>query len=68
MVSDPASLFLTKHPFTQFHTVGTSIAAIIVLIVCAGPNRVSGKDAFTLYENNTGWANGELFLIVFEFI
>jgi hypothetical protein len=45
------------------HPVGTTIAAIIVLIVCSGNKgqRVSAKDAFTLYENNTGWADSELF-------
>ena len=61
MVSNPLPLFLTT-PLTQFRTVGTTIAAIIVLVVCVGPDRASGKDAFTLYENNTGWDNGELFL------
>jgi hypothetical protein len=51
------------HNFAQFHAVGTSIAAIIVLLVCSGSGRVSAKDAFTLYENNTGWADGEPFLL-----
>jgi len=53
----------SEHIFTQFYAVGTSIAAIIVLLVCTGSERVSTKDAFTLYENNTGWADGELFLL-----
>jgi amino acid permease (GABA permease) len=46
--------------------VGTTVAAIIVLIVCSGSQRVSAKDAFTLFENNTGWSNsGWAFLIAF---
>jgi len=49
--------------------VGTSIAAIIVLLVCSGSGRVSAKDAFTLYENNTGWADdGWAFLLAFTSI
>ncbi|KAI0068603.1 amino acid transporter [Artomyces pyxidatus] len=46
--------------------VGTSVAAIIVLLVCSGDKKVSTKDAFTLFENNTGWANnGWAFLLAF---
>lgn len=37
---------------------GTTVAAIVALLVCSGDNRVSTKDAFTLLENNVGWANG----------
>ena len=44
-------------PANDVSAVGTSIAAIIALLVCAGGNKVSTKDAFTLFENNTGWAN-----------
>jgi hypothetical protein len=40
--------------------VGTTIAAIVSLLVCSGDQRVSTKDAFTLFENNTGWTNGKL--------
>jgi hypothetical protein len=56
----------SRYLFTQFHAVGTTIAAIIVLYVCSGSRsqRVSAKDAFTLFENNTGWADGESFLLV----
>ena len=39
--------------------VGTTIAAIIALLVVSGDNKVSTKDAFTLFENNTGWANSK---------
>ena len=48
------------------HPVGTTIAAVIVLIVCSGNKgqRVSANDAFTLYENNTGWGDSELFPLV----
>lgn len=38
--------------------VGTTIAAAVCLLVLSGNNRVSGRDAFTLLENNTGWSNG----------
>jgi hypothetical protein len=55
----------SRYLFTKFHAVGTTIAAIIVLYVCSGSQRVSAKDAFTLFENNTGWADGESFLLVF---
>ncbi|KAK7031469.1 amino acid/polyamine transporter I [Favolaschia claudopus] len=37
--------------------VGTSLAAIISLLVVSGGNKVSTKVAFTLFENNTGWSN-----------
>ncbi|KAF8196851.1 amino acid transporter [Mycena galopus ATCC 62051] len=37
--------------------VGTTLAAIISLLVVSGDNKVSTKDAFTLFENNTGWMN-----------
>ena len=37
--------------------VGTTIAAIIALLVVSGDKKVSTKDAFTLFENNTGWSN-----------
>lgn len=40
---------------------GTTVAAIVALLVCSGDNKVSTKDAFTLFENNTGWANSTLY-------
>jgi hypothetical protein len=43
--------------------VGTTVAAIIALLVCSGDKKVSTKDAFTLFENNTGWANSEFVCI-----
>ncbi|KAG1823136.1 amino acid/polyamine transporter I [Suillus variegatus] len=46
--------------------VGTTIAAIIALLVCSGDNKVSTQDAFTMFENNTGWSNnGWAFLLAF---
>ncbi|EIW75120.1 amino acid transporter [Coniophora puteana RWD-64-598 SS2] len=47
-------------------TVGTTIAAIASLLVYSGDNRVSTRDAFTLFQNNTGWSNnGWAFLLAF---
>jgi len=46
--------------------VGTTLAAIIALLVVSGDNKVSTKDAFTLFENNTGWMNnGWAFMLAF---
>ncbi|TFY66632.1 hypothetical protein EVG20_g4457 [Dentipellis fragilis] len=46
--------------------IGTTIAAIVGLLVGSGSDKVSTKDAFTLFENNTGWANnGWAFLLAF---
>lgn len=53
----------SRYP-TQFHPVGTTIAAVIVLLACSGGQRVSAKDAFTKFENNTGWQDSELFLLI----
>jgi hypothetical protein len=57
-----------KGCITHCDPVGTTVAAIIVLIVCSGSQRVSAKDAFTLFENNTGWSNSELPLLAFFFL
>ncbi|TRM58833.1 amino acid/polyamine transporter I [Schizophyllum amplum] len=46
--------------------IGTTVAAIVALLVGAGDSKVSTRDAFTLFENNTGWANnGWAFLLSF---
>ncbi|KAJ7230536.1 amino acid transporter, partial [Mycena pura] len=46
--------------------VGTTLAAIIALLVVSGDNKVSTKDAFTLFENNSGWThNGWPFVLAF---
>ncbi|KAJ3985066.1 amino acid transporter [Lentinula detonsa] len=46
-------------------TIGTTIAAIIALLVVSD-DKVSTRDAFTLFENNTGWSNnGWAFILSF---
>ncbi|KAI0355500.1 amino acid transporter [Trametes cingulata] len=46
--------------------LGTTIAAIVLLLVCSGENRVSTETAFTMFENNSGWSNnGWAFLLAF---
>lgn len=37
--------------------VGTSIAAIVALLVLSDGKRASTSDAFTLFENNSGWTS-----------
>ncbi|KAF8888060.1 amino acid transporter [Infundibulicybe gibba] len=49
-----------------FVNVGSTLAAVICLFVASGDRRVSAKDAFTLFENHTGWKNnGWAFLLSF---
>ncbi|KAG6839690.1 hypothetical protein C0991_012555, partial [Blastosporella zonata] len=44
---------------------GTTVAAIIALLVMS-EDKVSTKDAFTLFENNSGWTNnGWAFMLAF---
>ncbi|KAI0737826.1 amino acid transporter [Daedaleopsis nitida] len=46
--------------------VGTTIAAIVLLLTRSGDRRVSTSTAFTMYENNTGWSNNAwAFLLAF---
>ncbi|PPQ68386.1 hypothetical protein CVT25_007924 [Psilocybe cyanescens] len=46
--------------------VGTSIAAIVALLVLSDGKRASTSDAFTLFENNSGWtSNGWTFMLAF---
>ncbi|KAH7914587.1 amino acid transporter [Hygrophoropsis aurantiaca] len=46
--------------------MGATIAAFIALMVCSRGNGVSAKDAFMLFENNTGWkSNGWAFCMAF---
>ncbi|KAF9262529.1 amino acid transporter [Marasmius fiardii PR-910] len=46
--------------------VGTAIAAIVSLLVLSGDKKVSTREAFLGYENNTGWENnGWAFLLSF---
>ncbi|KZT06558.1 amino acid transporter [Laetiporus sulphureus 93-53] len=67
IVCSAGTKFLARiNLFYVIINVGTSIAAIIALLVCSGDNKVSTKDAFTLFENNTGWSNnGWAFLLAF---
>ncbi|KAG1882605.1 amino acid transporter [Suillus subluteus] len=37
--------------------LSTSIGAIVSLLACSGNQRVSSVDAWTKFENNTGWSN-----------
>ncbi|EKM79742.1 hypothetical protein AGABI1DRAFT_113049 [Agaricus bisporus var. burnettii JB137-S8] len=51
---------------TGFVNVATTISTAIALIVMSGSKRVSGKDAFTLLENHSGWNNnGWAFIMSF---
>ncbi|KAI9513298.1 amino acid/polyamine transporter I [Russula earlei] len=46
--------------------IGTTIATAVILFVSPSGQTVSAKDAFTLFENNTGWTNnGWAFLLAF---
>lgn len=47
----------SEHLITNLIVVGTTVGVIIALYVCSGDNKVSTRDAFTKFENNTGWAN-----------
>ncbi|KAL0954082.1 hypothetical protein HGRIS_005229 [Hohenbuehelia grisea] len=64
--SAATSVLARLNLFYVLINVGTTIAAIIALLVVSGDNKVSTKDAFTLFENNTGWAsNGWAFILAF---
>ncbi|KAH7909023.1 amino acid transporter [Hygrophoropsis aurantiaca] len=46
--------------------MGTTIAAIVSLLVCSRGNGVTPKQAFTEFENHTGWSNdGWAFILAF---
>ncbi|KAK7026506.1 hypothetical protein VNI00_015586 [Paramarasmius palmivorus] len=52
--------------FYTIVNVGTTLAAIIALLVLSGDRKVSTREAFLGYENNTGWGNnGWAFLLSF---
>jgi len=52
--------------FYVFLNLGTTIAAIISLLVLSDGKRASTVDAFTLFENNSGWSNnGWAFMLAF---
>ncbi|KIJ21037.1 amino acid-polyamine-Organocation superfamily protein [Paxillus involutus ATCC 200175] len=67
MVCSAATNVLARlNLFYVMVNVGTTVAAIVALLVCSGDNRVSTKDAFTMFENNSGWTNGGwAFLLAF---
>ncbi|KAJ3891291.1 amino acid transporter [Lentinula edodes] len=49
----------------EYKSLGTTVAAIIALLVISD-TKVSTRDAFTLFENNTGWSNnGWAFILAF---
>lgn len=49
--------FPSMESIANITVVGTTVGAIIALLVCSGGNKVSTRDAFTMFENNTGWSN-----------
>jgi len=52
--------------FYVFLNLGTTVAAIISLLVLSDGKRSSTADAFTLFENNSGWTNnGWAFMLAF---
>ncbi|KAF8909269.1 amino acid/polyamine transporter I [Gymnopilus junonius] len=64
--SSATSILARLNLFYVLITVGTSIAAIVSLLVLSDGNRASTSDAFTLFENNSGWANdGWTFMLAF---
>lgn len=68
IVCSLATGFLARiNIFYVIVNLGTCVAAIVCLLVGAGPeNRVSTVDAWTLFENNTGWTNnGWAFMLAF---
>ncbi|TFK34012.1 amino acid transporter [Crucibulum laeve] len=64
--SAATSVLARLNLFYVLINVGTTIGAIIALLVVSGDNKVSTADAFTLFENNSGWANnGWAFMLAF---
>jgi len=66
--SAATSVIARLNLFYVIVNIGTTVAAIIALLVTSGNmgTRVSTSDAFTLFENNTGWSNnGWAFLLSF---
>ncbi|KAF5370023.1 hypothetical protein D9758_001161 [Tetrapyrgos nigripes] len=59
--SAATSILARLNIFYVIVNVGTTIAAIIALLVVSD-DKVSTRDAFTKFENNTGWANSECLL------
>jgi amino acid permease (GABA permease) len=64
--SSATNILARLNLFYVLITVGTTIAAIVSLLVLSDGNRASTSDAFTLFENNSGWAsNGWAFMLAF---
>ncbi|THV08672.1 amino acid transporter [Dendrothele bispora CBS 962.96] len=62
--SAATSVLARLNIFYVLLNVGTTISAIVALLVLS--DRVSTRDAFTLFENNTGWSdNGWAFCLSF---
>lgn len=55
--SAATSILARLNLFYVVVNVGTTIALVIALLVCAGDKKVSTHTAFTMFENNTGWSN-----------
>ncbi|KAF8652589.1 hypothetical protein AX16_004310 [Volvariella volvacea WC 439] len=55
--SAATSVLARLNLFYVLINVGTTIAVIVSLLVVSGDEKVSTRDAFTLFENNTGWNN-----------
>ncbi|KAJ3914274.1 amino acid/polyamine transporter I [Lentinula edodes] len=56
--SAATSVLARLNLFYVFINVGTTVAAIIALLVISD-TKVSTRDAFTLFENNTGWSDDD---------
>ncbi|KAL4249810.1 Amino Acid-Polyamine-Organocation Transporter [Abortiporus biennis] len=66
MCSAATKVLARLNLFYGLVTFGTTVAAIVSLLVCSGSNKVSTRAAFTDFENNTGWKNdGWAFLLSF---
>ncbi|KAH9479261.1 putative amino-acid permease C15C4.04c [Psilocybe cubensis] len=63
--SSATSVLARLNLFYVLVNVGTSIAAIVALLVLSDGKRASTSDAFTLFENNSGWNNGWAFMLAF---
>ncbi|KAI0677734.1 amino acid transporter [Trametes maxima] len=64
--SAATSVLARLNIFYVIVNLGTTIAAIVSLLVCSGEQRVSTDTAFTLFENNTGWStSGWAFILAF---
>ncbi|TFK69095.1 amino acid transporter [Pluteus cervinus] len=56
--SAATSILARLNLFYVLINVGTTVAAIIALLVVSGDHKVSTAEAFTSFENSSGWTNG----------